>query len=137
MQGGRSEAVILAAAPRERGFTLIELLVTMAVVSILAATAMPAYSQYRSRAWDAAARVDLRNAMTAVEAAIASTGAPPTSQSQLPSYGHRLSPGVAITRYSVETRNGVASAHIHVKHAGSSNSWHAHYPADGSEIEIR
>lgn len=121
----------------ETGFTLLELLVTMAVVSILSAIALPAYNQYRIRAWDSAARSDLRNAMTAVETSIADTGAPPKGQSELPSYGHRLSAGVSITRYSVETRDGVVSAHIHVKHARSSNSWHARYPGDGARIEIR
>src|SRR5437763_9114219 len=35
---------------RERGFTLIEVMVTMAIVAILAAIAVPAYSEYVRRA---------------------------------------------------------------------------------------
>ncbi len=55
----------------EKGFTLIELMIVVAIIGILAAIAIPQFSNYRTKAFNAAAVSDLHTARLAEEAVYA------------------------------------------------------------------
>ena len=74
-------------APREnRGFTLIELLVVVAIIGILAAIALPAFSAYRANSFDAHSSQALNTLAKAEEAYFARNGNYAPAVGDLPSY---------------------------------------------------
>ena len=114
-------------ARAENGFTLIELLVVVAIIGILAAVAIPQYSSYRQRGFDARANSDLRTAALAEEAYYATNQAykdcasAAACQAALPGF-FSGSTGVtlAMTNNSDTTFTGTAKADLG---SGKTFSW--------------
>ncbi len=122
---------------RSSGFSLIEVMLVVGVIGILAALAIPRYSAAKAAAGDATAKADLRNAITALVGYHVTNGTFPATSAELEASGFSLSSRMTWDRYGVDIKNGSETVHMHVRHADSNNAWHANYPEDGTEFEIR
>ena len=132
-EGGNARLVRMVFRSKSSGFTLIEVMLVVGVIGILAALAIPRYAAAKAAAGDATAKSDLRNAITALVRYSVTNGTYPATIAELEASGYSLSSRVSWDKY--ELKDG--SVHMHVEHADSDNKWHAKYPEEGTEIEIR
>ena len=78
----------------EKGFTLIELMIVIAIIGILAAIAIPQFTAYRLRGYNATSKSDLKNMYTASQAYFSDSPTGTAVLADIQAYGYRPSTGV-------------------------------------------
>ena len=96
----------------QKGFTLIELMIVIAIIGILAAIAIPQFSAYRARGYDASANADIKNMYTAAQAYFSDYSNGTVDTAILASYGYTTSPDVVPT-VTTGTMAGLAMTTSH------------------------
>jgi type IV pilus assembly protein PilA len=81
----------------KKGFTLIELMIVIAIIGILAAIAIPQFTVYKAKGYNAASKSDLKTAYTAAQAYFTDNPAATFDAATLTAGGYQATQGVVVT----------------------------------------
>lgn len=111
------------------GFTLVELMIVIAIVSILAAIAVPTFIKHRKEAYNSSALSDARNTWVAAQAYFSDyPNASLSSVAPLSPYGFRQTDSVSITANGAQDSLLITSSHssgdkTYLVDSGGAISW--------------
>ncbi len=112
------------------GFTLIELLIVVVIIGILAAVAIPQFSSTKEKAWDATAKSDLRNLMSAQEAYLYDFGSYASSTADLQT-DENFNPSTGVN--ASVALDPPAGYKADASHGSSPNCFRVHMGPNGDE----